>query len=318
MLSGILPPIANDGLRDFIKRYGFRGTGEIDLGRPRWEEQPTTIAAAILSYLAVGEDASPESAFKRGAARAEEAARRIEEEARLTRGPFGAAVARFLTGRVRELGGLRESPKYGIMRILGELRSALVAEGSRLVERGRLQEAGDIFFLRTAEIAAADQGDIPGLIPQVAERKAARAREARRRRVPRLIAGDGRVWFDPPSKDTGEGKDSLRGSPVSPGVAEGRARIVFDPATAALRPGDILVCPATDPAWTPLFLAVEALVMEVGGEMTHGSVVAREYGIPAVVGVARATERIPEGSRIRVDGAIGLIQILERTVASRA
>jgi pyruvate,water dikinase len=109
----------------------------------------------------------------------------------------------------------------------------------------------------------------------------------------------------------GSGDDSvLTGSPVSPGVVEGRVHVVFDPHGANLLPGEILVCPGTDPAWTPLFLAAAGLVMEVGGLMTHGSVVAREYGIPAVVGVDRVTERLKTGQRVRVDGSSGQVTIL--------
>jgi pyruvate,water dikinase len=307
-LEGSLPPAAQGALGDFMKRYGFRGTGEIDIGRPRWREEPEAIAGALLSYLAKGgEEDSPEAQFRRGAERAEIAAARVAEAMRKAKGAAAGRFAAFLAKRVRELGGLRESPKFGIVRILGELRAALLAEGARLAAAGRLERASDVFYLRTTELEAPEAPDYRAL---VAERRESYEREARRRRVPRLVAGDGRAWFDPPSKFEGESPDTLRGSPVSPGVAEGRARVVFDPAKAALESGDILVCPGTDPAWTPLFLAAGALVTEVGGAMTHGSVVAREYGIPAVVGVSRATERIPEGARIRVDGASGLVIIL--------
>ncbi|MDP3178441.1 MAG: PEP-utilizing enzyme, partial [Spirochaetaceae bacterium] len=146
---------------------------------------------------------------------------------------------------------------------------------------------------------------------RVAAGRAAAQREARRKRIPRLIAGDGCAYYDPPANPIDGAEGSLRGCPVSPGTVEGRARIVFDPAKVSLSPGDILVCPGTDPAWTPLFMAAAGLVTIVGGEMTHGSVVAREYGIPAVVGVARATELISEGARILVDGSRGIVLLLD-------
>src|SRR5437764_4955575 len=107
------------------------------------------------------------------------------------------------------------------------------------------------------------------------------------------------------------GDGTLRGTPASAGLVTAQARVVLDPAGARLEPGVILVAPSTDPGWTPLFLTAGGLVMEMGGAISHGAVVAREYGIPAVVGVAGATERITTGQRITVDGAAGKITIEE-------
>jgi len=125
--------------------------------------------------------------------------------------------------------------------------------------------------------------------------------------VPRLLLGDGRAFYGGMADEGGD----LMGTPVSPGVVEGRVRVVLSPATAGLQQGEILVCPGTDPAWTPLFLTAGGLVTEVGGLMTHGAVVAREYGLPAVVGVHAATERLVTGKRIRLDGSTGRITVLE-------
>ena len=132
--------------------------------------------------------------------------------------------------------------------------------------------------------------------------------EMRRQRIPKLIVSDGQVFFHGSGPSRSE--DGISGTPVSPGLVEGPARVIFDPRKADLKPGEILVCPGTDPAWTPLFLAAGGLVMEVGGLMTHGSVVAREYGIPAVVGVDEATTRIVNGMRLRVDGSHGTVEII--------
>jgi pyruvate,water dikinase len=144
----------------------------------------------------------------------------------------------------------------------------------------------------------------------IAERRAVFQREKLRRQIPRLLVSDGRAVYEGLT-DAAAGEGVIVGSPVSPGVVEGVVRVVLDPHGTQLSPGEILVCPGTDPAWTPLFLAAGGLVMEVGGLMTHGSVVAREYGIPAVVGVDRATQRLKTGQRIRVDGSSGKILVLE-------
>ena len=148
------------------------------------------------------------------------------------------------------------------------------------------------------------------LTQRVTDRKAARELELRRRAVPRVLLGDGRTYFEGLGRhDAGDGV--ITGSPVSPGVVEAPVRVVHDPAHADLKPGEVLVCAGTDPAWTPLFLTAGGLVTEVGGMMTHGSVVAREYGIPAVVGVHEATTRLRTGQRIALDGATGTIRVLE-------
>ncbi|HBY94630.1 MAG TPA: phosphoenolpyruvate synthase, partial [Chloroflexi bacterium] len=137
------------------------------------------------------------------------------------------------------------------------------------------------------------------------------ARERRRRQVPRVLLSDGQALFGGSGAPADTGDGVIVGSPVSPGEVEGVVHVVFDPHGAQLAPGEILVCPGTDPAWTPLFLAAGGLVMEVGGLMTHGSVVAREYGIPAVVGVHHATTRLVTGQRVRVDGTSGRIVLLD-------
>jgi len=190
----------------------------------------------------------------------------------------------------------------------------MLAAGQGLVEAGQLDRADDLFMLtlhELEEMAAGQEGDWKALVRQ---RRTAQQREALRTQIPRILLSDGRAFFEGlSSEENAEGV--LAGSPVSPGSVEGRVRVVRDPSAANLAPGEILVCPGTDPAWTPLFLAAGGLVMEVGGLMTHGAIVAREYGIPAVVGVDRATERLQTGDLVSVDGSTGLIQLIEERIS---
>lgn len=310
-LANRLPEAAQNALDAFLKEYGMRGLGEIDIGRPRWRENPTQIIQTLQSYLQItDEQAAPDMVFQRGATEAKTAIQTLQTAARKTF--TGGLKAKFIGGaarRVRALGGLRESPKFYIIQMMGIMRSHLLERGTQLVEAGKLTQIDDLFFLSLDELEAFAAGEDRDWKAVIANHRDSYAREMRRKQVPRLILSNGRTYYEG-MRPSGQQEGILQGSPVSPGVVEGIARVVFDPHEANLTPGEILVCPATDPAWTPLFLAAGGLVMEVGGMMTHGAIVAREYGIPAVVGMDRATEQIQTGDRLRVDGSTGLVEKL--------
>ena len=288
----------------------MRGVAEIDLGRPRWRENPAGLFQVLKSYLQIDPANSPEAVFQRRAEKARQAQAQLEQAFLQSPKKIPLLVVRLLLRRFRELGGLRETPKFYIVRLLGHFRTALLSAGQNLVETRRLAEAEDVFFLHLWELKTFAEDENRDWKALIAERRSTYTRELRRRRIPRLMLSDGRAFYDAPSS-AGDDEKILSGSPVSPGMVEGVVRVVLDPHGVQLLPGEILVCPATDPAWTPLFLAAGGLVMEVGGMMTHGSVVAREYGISAVVGVSQATSRLQDGQRVRVDGASGLITLLE-------
>lgn len=313
-LAGRLPPAAQGALETFLQRYGMRGVGEIDLGRPRWAEEPTPVIRTLQSFLQIEDpQMAPDAIFRKGAARAHKARRELAGALRHTRGgELRVRLMQMAADRVRALGGLRESPKFLVVRLMGLVRKELLKSGEQLVGEGILARPGDLFFLHLDELKDLANGTDRNWKEVVAERRAHHAREKRRRQIPRLMLSDGQAFYEGMASE-GDGRDGslLTGSPVSPGTVEGIARIIFDPHGTQLAPGEILVCPGTDPAWTPLFLAAGGLVMEVGGLMTHGSVVAREYGIPAVVGVHRATERLQTGQRVKVDGTAGRVQILD-------
>ena len=193
-------------------------------------------------------------------------------------------------------------PKFCIVLLMARARELLWTVGAELAEAGRLQSAGDIFFLSVPEAWAALAGE--NLSPVVRDRRAVYEQELGRRHVPRLLLSDG---TEPTAgiNDAAGAKGVLHGTPASGGVVTQKARVILDPGEASLEPGEILVAPSTDPGWTPLFLTAGGLVMEMGGPMSHGAIVAREYGIPAVVGVPDATGRISTGQRITVDGSAG-------------
>ncbi|WP_344584633.1 PEP/pyruvate-binding domain-containing protein [Nonomuraea roseoviolacea] len=328
--AGELPPKAQRGVEDFLRRYGHRGVAEIDLGLPRWSEDPAHILGVLANYLRMDDpgDLAPSVLFARGEAEARRAVEEIAARAR-RRGALRGAVTRFALRRTRLFGGLRELPKYYLVKILAGVRRSMLVVGERLVAAGLLDEAGDVFFLRFQEVReasaaleadAAPRSEEPAdrtapsaldLRERVAARRAAYEQEARRRHVPRVMLSDGTEPEAVAAARSGSSgpADALTGTAASAGTVTGPARVVLDPVGAHLEPGEILVCPSTDPGWTPLFLTAGGLVMEMGGAMSHGAVVAREYGIPAVVGVADATHRITTGRQLTVNGASGTITL---------
>lgn len=296
--DGAAPSPEHPGIRAFLSRYGHRAIREIDLGMPRWRDDPGHVLNVLETYLTHPPEDDPEAHFRQGAAEAERAAAALVDRVRQERGLFRAWMLRILISRGRALAGMREYPKFYAVRVLALMRGVLAGAGAQLAAEGRLDKADDVFFLDLNDLESG--ADLRAL---VAANRADYDRELGRRSVPRLITSTGETFYAAPVTVAG----ALSGTAASPGVYEGRVRVIGDPKGARLEPGEVLVAPGTDPAWTPLFLTAGALVMEIGGMMSHGSVVAREYGIPAVVGVPGATQRLRTGQWVRVDGESGLV-----------
>ena len=311
-LGGDLPPLVMQLVGEFLERYGGRGLAEIDLGRTRWGDDPTYIFVTLSSYLTIEDESrAPDVVFARGANSAQAAIDQLVAAVRQTHGGwFKARLVRFFAGRARQLMGSRESPKFFAVRMMWLVQRELGKSGLEFTQAGDLEHPDDLFYLTLSELksfAAQEEVDWRALIASLRQ---AYQREFTRKQIPRLLLSDGRAFYEGVSAPGTVG-DGLSGSPVSPGSVTGRVRVVLDPNQAGLQPGEILVCPGTDPSWTPLFLSAAGLVMEVGGMMTHGAVVAREYGLPAIVGVDQATTRLQTGQLIRIDGSSGEIVLLD-------
>ncbi|MFD3704457.1 rifamycin-inactivating phosphotransferase [Nocardia sp. NPDC058658] len=292
----------------FLDEYGMRCAGEIDITRPRWAESPRTLVPTILGNIENFEPGAGKRRFDDGLRAAEQRKREVLQRLRtLPDGEKKAAETARMIERVRTFAGYREYPKYGMVSRYFVYKQALLREAQRLVEAGVLHDPDDIYYLRFDELHdlvrthRADQELLD-------ERKAAfRANQSLT--APRVLTSDGEAITGAYRReDLPAG--ALPGMAVSAGTIEGRARVLSDIAQATLDPGDILVTAYTDPSWTPLFVGIAGLVTEVGGLMTHGAVIAREYGLPAVVGVEHATELIRDGQRIRVHGTDGYVEIL--------
>jgi len=305
-LAGTLPDI---GLAAFLDAYGHRAVGEVDIGVPRWDEDPTPVFAMLANFLRVTDpEEAPDRRFARAAARAEATLADLVQRARRRR-PVRGLLAGFFLRRARALTGLREAGKFAGLYPLRETRRQLLLVGAELAGSGLLDRADDIMFLTIAEARAAVEQGVDHRELVVA-RRAVHQRELRRRRVPVSVLSDGtdvETLIPPASSRDG----TLRGVGAAPGTATGPARVVRDPATAHIEPGEILVAATTDPGWTPLFLTAGGLVTETGAAMAHGPTVAREYGIPAVICVPDVTERIRTGQVVTIDGAAGTVTVAE-------
>ncbi|MEU4565385.1 rifamycin-inactivating phosphotransferase [Micromonospora sp. NPDC023956] len=299
---------ARDAIEDYLDRYGMRCVGEIDITRPRWRERPTTLVPVILDNVRNFEPGAARRRFAQGRQKAEQKAQEVLARLRaLPDGEHKANEVERMIDRVRTFIGYREYPKYGIVTRYFVYKQALLKEAERLVRAHVLPEREDVFFLTFHEfhdVVRTNQVD-DRLIRQ---RKEA-FRSYRALTPPRVLTSDGETVAGAYRRDDVPA-GALTGLAVSAGTVEGRARVVLDLAEADLEAGDILVTAYTDPSWTPLFVAIAGLVTEVGGLMTHGAVIAREYGLPAVVGVEQATRLIRDGQRIRVHGTDGYVEIL--------
>ncbi|WP_127554589.1 phosphoenolpyruvate synthase [Actinoplanes sp. OR16] len=294
---------AYEAILRYLDDYGMRCVGEIDITRPRWSEQPDALYPMILSNV---RNAAPGEGARRFEQGRQEALRKEESVlARLRELPDGeakAAETKQMIDRVRTFIGYREYPKYHLVSRYFVYKKALLSEA------GMFRDPEDVFYLTLEEfrdVVRTRQVDER----LIGERKAA-FRSYLTLSAPRVLTSEGEALTGAYRRDDLPA-GALAGLPVSAGTVEGRARVVHDMAEADLEPGDILVTAYTDPSWTPAFVSVSGLVTEVGGQMTHGAVIAREYGLPAVVGVENATALITDGRRIRVHGTAGWVELLD-------
>jgi pyruvate,water dikinase len=295
-------------IQDFLQKYGMRCSGEIDLTRPRWSEQPSQLVPMILSSIKNLEPNARATRITQSRRHAEEMQNSLLE--RIGRLPGGRRKARRtqrMISRMRNFAGYREYPKYLMMRHYWILKQPMLKEAAKLVERGVVGRSDDIYFLSFEEFRQAVRTG--RLDHNLITRRRSEFEAYERLTPPRIVTSEGEVPAGA-YKNVRVPSSALAGIPASAGTVEGRARIILTLADAYLEEGDILVTTFTDPSWTPAFLNVKGLVTEVGGTMTHGAVVAREYGLPAVVGVDGATRLIPDGERIRVNGTEGYVELL--------
>jgi rifampicin phosphotransferase len=293
---------------DYLRKYGMRCVGEIDLTRTRWIEKPTKIVPVILSNIKNFEPNASHRKFEQG--RQEALKKEQELVERLKQLPDGeqkAKETKRMIDLIRNFIGYREYPKYGMINRYFLYKKALLKEAKLLVQDDVIREKEDIYYLTFEELREVVRTN--KLDYEIISKRKDEYKLYERLTPPRVITSDGEIIAGKYKRENLPA-EAIAGLPVSSGVIEGRARVILNMENADLEEGDILVTSFTDPSWTPLFVSIKGLVTEVGGLMTHGAVIAREYGLPAVVGVENATKVIKDGQRIRVHGTEGYIEIL--------
>ena len=304
-------PEARDAIRGYLDTYGMRCVGEIDITRPRWSEHPTALVPVILGNARSFEPGEARRRFVRGNRDAQEKEADLLERLReLPGGEEKADETKRMIDRVRTFIGYREYPKYGMINRYFIYKQALLEEAERLVEAQVIREREDIFFLTFEELR--DVVRTEHVDEELLQRRKDGFAAYHSLTPPRVLTSDGEVIAGSYGRDDLP-PGALVGLAVSAGTVEGRARVILDMADADVEEGDILVTAHTDPSWSPLFVAIKGLVTEVGGLMTHGAVIAREYGLTAVVGVEHATQLIEDGRTIRLNGTDGYVELLDDT-----
>jgi len=299
---------ARDAINAYLNKYGMRCAGEIDITKARWSEKPATLVPMILNNVKNFKPDAGKQKFERGRQQAlKKQQELLDSLSRLPDGEQKVRETKQMISLLRNFIGYREYPKYGIVSRSFIYKQALLKEAEKLLQANVIHEKEDVYYLtfeEFREVVRTKKSDY-----QLINKRKEDHKFYKKLTPPRVITSDGEIIIGKYKR-----KNLLAGVivglPVSSGVIEGRARVILNMEDADIEDGDILVTTFTDPSWTPLFVSIKGLITEVGGMMTHGAVIAREYGLPAIVGVENATRLIKDGQRIRVNGTDGYVEIL--------
>ncbi len=297
-----------NAIMSYLNKYGMRCSGEIDITKPRWSEMPNTLVPLILSNIKNFESNAAKKKFEQGRHEALQKEQELLERLQLlSDGKQKVEETKRMIDLLRNLAGYREYPKYSIVNRYYIYKQALLKEAEQLVQANVINDKEDIYYLTFEELHEVVRSNKVNY--ELINKRKEEFKSYEKLTPPRVLTSDGEIVVGKYKRENLP-NDAVVGLPVSTGVVEGRARVILDMKNADLEEGDILVTAFTDPSWTPLFVSIKGLVTEVGGMMTHGAVIAREYGLPAVIGVENATRLIKDGERIRVNGTEGYVEIL--------
>jgi len=299
---------ARDAINAYLNKYGMRCAGEIDITKARWSEKPATLVPMILNNVKNFKPDAGKQKFERGRQQAlKKQQELLDSLSRLPDGEKKVRETKQMISLLRNFIGYREYPKYGIVSRSFIYKQALLKEAEKLLQANVIHEKEDVYYLtfeEFREVVRTKKSDY-----QLINKRKEDHKFYKKLTPPRVITSDGEIIIGKYKRENLLA-GVIVGLPVSSGVIEGRARVILNMEDADIEDGDILVTTFTDPSWTPLFVSIKGLITEVGGMMTHGAVIAREYGLPAIVGVENATRLIKDGQRIRVNGTDGYVEIL--------
>jgi len=301
-----VPSAQDEALLKFLKVYGHRSELDIDMGWNRWHESPDYIIDLISSYMEEGKYDNILERFKKQQEEAEVCLNHIEKSVSKD---YSSKKAHKIVSDLRNyrmLAGVRELPKFVAVRALDLLRQMFLEIGDEMVREERLQNREDIAYVYIDEMTSEDTTD---LRDKVIERKEAYKKQNQENKIPRFILSNGETYEQPEPERAGS--NDLVGMSLSSGQVTGVVRILNSPVGVSLNDEDIIVTHNTDPFWTPLFLKAKGLIMESGGPISHGAIVAREYGMPAIGGVAGATEFLKDGDQVILYGGKGIVHKIE-------
>ncbi len=294
----------------FMAAHGQHCHSELEFFSPRWAETPDYVLGLLRGYLRSIERANP---LEKHRQLAEQRRRLTEQCHRKLRNPIKRWIFNWSLRQTQKWAYLRENSKNEAVRLFAGFRRILLELGERLRQKGILAQREDIFFLEITEVEPVVQGRADFDVKQRIAQRRVEYEWNRAQTPPPVVVGR----YDP-QKHVASSIDTslkvLQGIAVSPGVATGKARIITRPGDGQhVEPGEILVASITNPAWTPYLLPAAGVVMDMGGVLSHGAIIAREYGLPAVVNVGPASRIIQTGQTIRVDGDRGIVTILDET-----
>lgn len=286
-------------LPEFLAKHGYHGPSEADVAWLSWREDAKPVEKLAEHYRSMPDASAPGLALTAQKARRDAAERELFAALPAVKRP----IARRLLTMARTFLPLRETGKAAFVQSIDGGRAACRALGRSLAAGGVLADADDVRYLTVTELLGTLPADVAGT---VAERRA-RFTEYRGYRLPDRWTGEPTA-VEPEAASDDDGP--ITGIPVSAGVVEGIARVITDPHSEDLEVDEILVCETTDPSWASFFVVAAAVVIDVGGPLSHGAIVARELGIPCVINTRTGTRRIRTGQRLRVDGIAGTVEVL--------